>query len=903
MKFKLIIIFIFTNLIRISAVNYYLSAMGNDSNDGLTVNTPWKTITKLNGAWSRVVPGDSILFRRGDIFRGMIQPTANGSADAPCVIGAYGVGANPVISGSKVVSTWTLHSGKIWKADLTGFSANTIESIYSNSVLLEPAREPNNMYYTTTVDGTTTTITSFDLTQPTGYWNGATLVHRVRNWVWDKATVQSSSYNQLVISSSTPLLFASQSGRGFYFTNKLSYIDTENEWFFDPTTKMMYVWFPGGINPSSNIVEVPVYENRYGILLNTKYYWTIENLTFTQGHWGGIRGNSSSFLTIRNCIFENNSGVGIRINVGDYIKIQNNTIRNVINTGIVVNNSRFYEISNNKILKCGLPTSYIDGYDRHGISVGTGFKGKICYNQIDTVGSSGISLSDSLTVIEKNIINNSCYKISDNGGIYLVNAGKSVSTTGIYGDSIRNNFIYNTIGNYEGANRSTLVQGMDISDYAGNCVIENNTVYNNEEYGIKLFGAFSNKVKNNVLFGNKEAQLGIGTKSSLFSESVVKNNVISNNLMACNNDIQVSMKVFSDYNTYDFGTYDYNNYFNPFGKYSCELSYGSSTTSYASSYLSRWRVLQPLNNQHSTEVTPSLQSFTENSTVGNNLITNGNFDSNVNGWSNLLGSNWINSGGINGGTYQIGGASTGMLNLYSNSFSVIKDKTYRLRFSCKSARFAKVVVKIAKQYNGDAYSQEKYFELKTSVSDYSYIFKATATAADASVLFLTTDDDIQFTYYLDNVDLYEVNATPVDNNDQIRLFTNPSNSVLTISGVNETFTDINSNLTKSSFQIDPWSSKVMLINKTPLATIEKNAESYSVRIYPNPASEFIQIDNFQSNFISCEIYDANGRMLIAKKLEASSNVIAVSVLPKGFYCIRLISADGRQNKNKVLIKN
>ena len=54
---------------------YYVSADGNDNNDGLTPETAWCTLKKVaeaNGFLSETIllkPGDAVFFRRGDIFR------------------------------------------------------------------------------------------------------------------------------------------------------------------------------------------------------------------------------------------------------------------------------------------------------------------------------------------------------------------------------------------------------------------------------------------------------------------------------------------------------------------------------------------------------------------------------------------------------------------------------------------------------------------------------------------------------------------------------------------------------------------------------------------------------------------------------------------------------------------
>ena len=43
---------------------YYVSCEGDDKNDGLTPETPWKSLEKVSSAY--LYEGDGVLFKRGD---------------------------------------------------------------------------------------------------------------------------------------------------------------------------------------------------------------------------------------------------------------------------------------------------------------------------------------------------------------------------------------------------------------------------------------------------------------------------------------------------------------------------------------------------------------------------------------------------------------------------------------------------------------------------------------------------------------------------------------------------------------------------------------------------------------------------------------------------------------------
>ena len=70
---------------------YYVSAQGDDTLDGRTPDTAWKTLARVDSAV--LCPGDSVLFRRNDLFRGHF------CAQEGVFYGAFGTGAKPKMYG------------------------------------------------------------------------------------------------------------------------------------------------------------------------------------------------------------------------------------------------------------------------------------------------------------------------------------------------------------------------------------------------------------------------------------------------------------------------------------------------------------------------------------------------------------------------------------------------------------------------------------------------------------------------------------------------------------------------------------------------------------------------------------------------------------------------------------
>ncbi len=79
---------------------YYVNQdQGNDANSGTSESQAWASLDKVNS--TTFLPGDKILFERGDEWTGQLSPKGSGEEGNPIVIGAYGEGGGrPLISGN-----------------------------------------------------------------------------------------------------------------------------------------------------------------------------------------------------------------------------------------------------------------------------------------------------------------------------------------------------------------------------------------------------------------------------------------------------------------------------------------------------------------------------------------------------------------------------------------------------------------------------------------------------------------------------------------------------------------------------------------------------------------------------------------------------------------------------------
>jgi len=99
--------------VKVTGTSYYVSSEGNDDSDGLTPETAWATIDKVNNAVFK--DGDGVFFKRGDLWRGVFFYGQDG-----VTYSAYGVGQKPRFYGSLENSSgpdkWKLIDGSknIW---------------------------------------------------------------------------------------------------------------------------------------------------------------------------------------------------------------------------------------------------------------------------------------------------------------------------------------------------------------------------------------------------------------------------------------------------------------------------------------------------------------------------------------------------------------------------------------------------------------------------------------------------------------------------------------------------------------------------------------------------------------------------------------------------------------------
>jgi len=162
------------------ARNFYFStSTGDDTRTSIQAQnpaTPWKTIAKANSSSSIYLPGDSLLFKRGDIFTlspgNSLSIQKSGTAVNPIVVGAYGTGSKPIFTSYTTITGWNNYGNGIYYKDLV--CESEMNPSYPDSVFLVTVdgnntargRFPNSgwLTYESTVYGASSTFTDNQLT-------------------------------------------------------------------------------------------------------------------------------------------------------------------------------------------------------------------------------------------------------------------------------------------------------------------------------------------------------------------------------------------------------------------------------------------------------------------------------------------------------------------------------------------------------------------------------------------------------------------------------------------------------------------------------------------------------------------------------------------------------------------
>jgi hypothetical protein len=801
------------------ATTYYVAANGSDGNNGTSTATAFQSIDKVNTIMSSLIAGDQVLFRRGDVFRGQINANRSGTSGAKITFGAYGSGAKPIINGAKLVNSagWT-SSGAVWQVN----HADRCDYLFVNGALKTSARYPNTGYLTIhSTNGATSgtsTITNSSLSQAANYWNGARIHVRNQNDALTYSTVSAFSSGTLSFAATGYQVVPNY---GFYLDNAENALDTEGEWFWNATTNILKL--QASSPPSVSTVEGSFWE--YGVNLNwSTSYVVIQDLEFRYQRTSGINVAYSTGIEIQNCTFQHCFN---GIEAGGYINTE------VQNMQIVGN--AFYDIFNNAIkTNPWTPNTtirqntirrnaLIAGYEGSCLTCGqamylTGNSATISENDIEDCGYAAINYTSANNLVEKNVIKNTGLTKNDCGAIQ---SWGNFTKNNI----IRYNFCSGISGNVEGTppGNRIIANAIYLDNFQAGSTVENNTCYDSPNAtGFFFYSVRYNSIQNNVSYNN-DVQFGFaerGTSSSAVvgehPDSVfTRYNTTTNNIGYCLTTHQRAVHTETENSsTSNFGTFDNNYWFNP---YSGTILKDNSTD-YT---LSGWRATTSRDAQ-SREHWLQRADIDNVVTIGNNLLTNSDFNSNTSGWSKwqshvtlshntsnaILGSHALQFFHNSGGGQAYG-------DLQSNTFGVATGTNYILRFRGYAQSFTSLNHRIAMAGSPfSTLSSSTAQALDGTARNYYKLLTVSQNESNARLIY--TLYNAPSTIFLDDISLYAYsNIIYDDPSVRSPIFLNPTNNPQTFN-LTGTYRDLDNNIVMGSITIPAWSSRILVKSEATL---------------------------------------------------------------------------------------
>lgn len=494
----------------VQATTYYVSATGSDLNNGTSIATAWQTLSKVSGA--TFAPDDQILFQRGDTWYGMLTVHDSGTSGHPITYGAYGTGENPIITGFTNATGFTETStgSHIWESAAITTSITYCNMVVINGVNTAMGREPElGSYYTYQSHSGDVSITSTDLTG-TPDWTGAQVVNRKRSWIWQTDSITSQSGS--TINYSTEGGFSPQDNWGFFIQNDIRTLDSQNEWFYNPSTKKISVY------STSQPTNVKVASVDYLFYCAAKNYVTVTNISFIGSNTVAVR-CSGNYDTVSNCFISYSGLDGIMIIWGSNGTADNNIIKNSNYRAIYGGSSCNYATASNNTIDS---TSMIIGigllYAPSAIITESGDFITINGNKIDHSGYNGIQAGNSHATINNNFINHSLLNRSDGAGIYV--GGNHADVI------IDSNIVLNSFGDTAATNGGAKeANGIYLDASCNYVTASNNTCAYNGTSGIYLNGgATYNTVSGNTSFDNASSQFRVEGYGIVSSNNTVTNN-------------------------------------------------------------------------------------------------------------------------------------------------------------------------------------------------------------------------------------------------------------------------------------------------------------------------------------------------------------------------------------------
>jgi parallel beta-helix repeat protein len=285
----------------------YIAPTGSDANtvtQAQSQSTPWRT---LGPHTTSLTISDTVKFQCGGTYFD--------SADVRVLnvtIKSYGTGAKPIITSMYTITNWTSLGNGIYESEAIPTSTPVL-MVSLNNAQVAMGRTPNanagnggylnyelhNSAVPTNVDSITDNNkqTWIDAT-----WNsGAQVVIRTNHGVLERYPITNviQGTTTTTIAYNGVSVYGTPNGYGYFVQNDARTLDQLGEWYYNPSTKKISMYFGSG-GPGSNVVQVATKDK---LLLPHNSNMVIQDIDFVGANgyciysdWVGIKN-----LKVTNC--------------------------------------------------------------------------------------------------------------------------------------------------------------------------------------------------------------------------------------------------------------------------------------------------------------------------------------------------------------------------------------------------------------------------------------------------------------------------------------------------------------------------------------------------------------------------------------------------------------------------
>ena len=282
-------------LAALHAAELFVATNGNDANPG-TEQKPLRTIQLV---LDRMKPGD-VCVLRGGTYREAAEFKTSGAPGKPLRLQAFS-GEEVVFDGTETVSgKWARYKGSIYQNKVP----KGIEQLFVGREMMIEARWPNmrrdqvfdrSCWAKTEMGSGHGRVISEEMAKTGIDWTGAMACLNVAHqwWTWNRPIVgHKAGANTLEcdadlvglcnydpkVNPDKAWLAEKWADDYFYLFGKLEALDVETEWFQDQSTGMLYLFAPGGVDPST--LEVRYKVRDYALRATGRHYLEIKGFNF-----------------------------------------------------------------------------------------------------------------------------------------------------------------------------------------------------------------------------------------------------------------------------------------------------------------------------------------------------------------------------------------------------------------------------------------------------------------------------------------------------------------------------------------------------------------------------------------------------------------------------------------------